>query len=95
MLSTTEPALNPGVSMRSNDGSLREGGELPESRNNPTRKAYAQRIASASASTIQSPGFDASMSRMNTGKRSRFFNAYLSFYVFIFLYFYIFISFIF
>ena len=63
-LSNTEPALNPGVSMRGRDNMLREGGELPEEYARPSRKAYAARVASAS---MVSPGLDVSMSRGGFG----------------------------
>jgi hypothetical protein len=51
-LSTTEPALVPGVSMRAGD-TYREGGELPEDSTHMSRKAYTQKIAMSGSKVIE------------------------------------------
>lgn len=65
-LATTEPAINPGVTMKFKD-SIREGGEVPEDSKKPTKKAYAAKLASTLGSLTSPSGHDLGMSISRVG----------------------------
>lgn len=66
VLATTEPTINPGVTMKFGD-SVREGGEVPEDSLKPTRKAYATKIANSMGNITSPSGHDIGMSLSRGG----------------------------